>query len=54
LAAESGGDAGADLERRVFGPERLTGTDGDAGADEFSDGGAKRDESVEDVERGFV
>ena len=53
LAAESGGDAGSDLERRIFGTEGLAGADGERGADEFSDGGAKRDESVEDVERGL-
>ena len=53
LATESGGNAGSDLERRIFRTEGLAGTDGDAGADEFSDGGAKRNESVEDVERGL-
>ena len=53
LASEGRGDAGSDLERRIFGTEGLAGADGERGADEFSDGGAKRNESVEDVERGL-
>ena len=53
LASESGGDAGPDLESGIFGAEGLTGTDGECGADEFSDGGAEGDEAVEDVERGL-
>ena len=52
-AAESGGDAGADLQRRIFRTERLSGADGERGADEFSDRGAEGNESVEDVERGL-
>ena len=52
-ASESGGDAGSDLERGIFGAEGLAGADGDRGADEFSDSRAKGDDTVEDVERGL-
>src|SRR5208283_4629417 len=53
LASEGGGNAGSDLERGIFGSERLAGADGERRADKFSDGGAEGDKSVVDVERGL-
>ncbi len=53
LAADERGDAGADLERGVFGAERVAATDGEGGEEELADDGLEGDVAVVDVERGL-
>ncbi len=45
--------AGADLQRGIFGSERLSRADGHGGRDEFSHRSAKRNVAVIDVKRGL-
>ena len=51
--ADQRSDAGADLQRWIFGSEGVAGTDGEGGGNEFSDHGANGNVAVVDVERGL-
>ena len=52
-AADDRGEAGADLQRGIFGAERLSRADGQGGGDEFADGGFEGNVAVVDVEGGL-
>ncbi len=51
--AEGRGHAGADLQRWIFGPQGVSGADGQRRRDELADGGAEGNVAVVDVERGL-
>jgi hypothetical protein len=53
VAGNDGGNARSDLERGIFGSERLAAADGQGGGEEFSDDGAEGDVAVVDIEGGF-
>jgi hypothetical protein len=53
LTSESGGEAGADLQRRIFRAEGVSGADSEGSAEKFSDCGAEGDVAIEDVEGGL-
>ena len=52
-AADERGDAGADLEGRIFRAERVAAADGEGGEQEFADHSTGRDVAVVDVEGGL-
>ena len=52
-ASEGRGDTGADLQRRIFGPQGVSRSDGQRRRDELADGGAEGNIAVIDVERGL-
>ena len=52
-AAEGRGDAGADLQRRIFRPQGVSRADGQRRRDELANGSTEGNVAVIDVERGF-